>query len=61
MNPVADAFTEQVVAKTKAWSYGDPADAKVDMGTVIDEPGGTPVLRVVSTKPWRRARGCWWQ
>lgn len=35
---VADAFTEQVVAKTKAWSYGDPADTKVDMGTVIDEP-----------------------
>ena len=26
------------MAKTKAWSYGDPADTKVDMGTVIDEP-----------------------
>ena len=34
---VADAFTEQVVAKTKAWSYGDPADPKLEMGTVIDE------------------------
>ena len=34
---VADEFTERVVAKTKAWSYGDPMDAKVEMGTVIDE------------------------
>ncbi|MGH6609973.1 MAG: aldehyde dehydrogenase family protein, partial [Burkholderiaceae bacterium] len=28
---------ELVVEKTKAWSYGDPMNAKVDMGTVIDE------------------------
>ena len=35
---VADQFVEQVVAKTKAWSYGDPSDPKVEMGTVIDEP-----------------------
>ena len=35
---VADQFVELLVAKTKAWSYGDPMDAKVDMGTVIDEP-----------------------
>lgn len=35
---VADRFVEQVVAKTEAWSYGDPSDKKVDMGTVIDEP-----------------------
>ena len=34
---VADAFVEQVVAKTQAWSYGDPSDRKIDMGTVIDE------------------------
>ena len=34
---VADAFTEQVVAKTQAWSFGDPADSGNDMGTVIDE------------------------
>jgi len=25
------------VAKTKAWTYGDPMDAKLDMGTVVDE------------------------
>ncbi len=34
---VADAFTEQVLAKTRAWSYGDPSDGSLDMGTVIDE------------------------
>src|SRR5258706_2287478 len=35
---VADKFVELVVAKTRAWSYGDPMDSKLDMGTVIDEP-----------------------
>ena len=35
---VADRFVEQVVAKTRAWSYGDPSDTSMDMGTVIDEP-----------------------
>ena len=34
---VAAKFTELVVEKSKAWSFGDPSDAKVDMGTVIDE------------------------
>ncbi len=34
---VADAFVEQVVAKTRAWKYGDPSDKAMDMGTVIDE------------------------
>jgi len=34
---VADAFVERLVARTAAWSYGDPMDEKVDMGTVIDE------------------------
>jgi phosphonoacetaldehyde dehydrogenase len=34
---VADRFVEMLVAKTKAWSYGDPMDGKLDMGTVIDE------------------------
>src|SRR4029077_1237093 len=33
---VADAFVEKLLARTKAWSYGNPADHKVDMGTVID-------------------------
>jgi len=34
---VADAFVERLVAKTKAWSYGDPMDDTLEMGTVIDE------------------------
>jgi len=34
---VADDFVERLVARTAAWSYGDPMDEKVDMGTVIDE------------------------
>jgi phosphonoacetaldehyde dehydrogenase len=34
---VADAFVERLVERTEAWSYGDPADRSVDMGTVIDE------------------------
>ena len=33
---VADAFVERLVAKTRAWTYGDPMDPANDMGTVID-------------------------
>jgi putative phosphonoacetaldehyde dehydrogenase len=34
---VANPFVELLVAKTKAWKYGDPSDRTMDMGTVIDE------------------------
>jgi aldehyde dehydrogenase (NAD+) len=34
---VADAFVERLVTRTKAWSYGDPMDDSLEMGTVIDE------------------------
>ena len=34
---VVAKFTEFVVEKTRAWSYGDPSDPKHEMGTVIDE------------------------
>jgi phosphonoacetaldehyde dehydrogenase len=34
---VADRFVELLVAKTRAWSYGDPMDPRVEMGTVVDE------------------------
>jgi len=34
---VADAFVERLVARTEAWTYGNPADPAMDMGTVIDE------------------------
>ena len=34
---VADDFVARLVEKTRAWTYGDPMDASLDMGTVIDE------------------------
>ena len=34
---VAKKFVDLLVAKTEAWTYGDPMNAKVEMGTVIDE------------------------
>jgi len=34
---VAQRFTDLVVDKTRAWSFGDPSNPKVEMGTVIDE------------------------
>ena len=34
---VARDFTDLVLAKTRAWSYGDPSDGDNLMGTVIDE------------------------
>lgn len=45
---VAADFTERVVAKTKAWTYGDPSDASVEMGTVIDEAAAMQFERVVN-------------
>ncbi|HEV3106385.1 MAG TPA: phosphonoacetaldehyde dehydrogenase [Trinickia sp.] len=34
---IAARFTECVVEKTRAWTYGDPFDSVNQMGTVIDE------------------------
>jgi putative phosphonoacetaldehyde dehydrogenase len=34
---VADEFVEKLVAKTRAWTFGDPMNPKLEMGTVIDE------------------------
>ncbi|HSW04653.1 phosphonoacetaldehyde dehydrogenase [Aquabacterium sp.] len=34
---VASRFTDLVLEKTRTWQHGDPADAKTEMGTVIDE------------------------
>ena len=34
---LAADFTDALLARTKAWSFGDPLDPAVDMGTVIDE------------------------
>jgi aldehyde dehydrogenase (NAD+) len=34
---VAEAFFDRLLERTRAWTYGDPMDPKLDMGTVIDE------------------------
>jgi putative phosphonoacetaldehyde dehydrogenase len=34
---VAARFTEMVVEKSRAWSFGDPSEPNNEMGTVIDE------------------------
>jgi putative phosphonoacetaldehyde dehydrogenase len=34
---VADRFVELLLDRTRAWTYGDPMDPEVEMGTVIDE------------------------
>jgi phosphonoacetaldehyde dehydrogenase len=34
---VAEEFVEKVLDKTRNWTFGNPADSKVEMGTVIDE------------------------
>ena len=34
---IADEFVSHLTRMTKEWSYGDPLDPKVDMGTVISE------------------------
>jgi aldehyde dehydrogenase (NAD+) len=34
---VADRFVDLLLARTRAWTYGDPMDVTLDMGTVIDE------------------------
>jgi phosphonoacetaldehyde dehydrogenase len=34
----ADEFVDHLVKLTKDWSFGDPLDPKVEMGTVINEP-----------------------
>lgn len=34
---VADEFVERLLARTRAWRFGNPADEFMDMGTVIDE------------------------
>jgi aldehyde dehydrogenase (NAD+) len=38
---IAAEFTDALLAKTRGWSYGDPLDPEVDMGTVIDVAAAT--------------------
>ncbi|MDA1089676.1 MAG: phosphonoacetaldehyde dehydrogenase [Proteobacteria bacterium] len=53
---VAADFTEALLAKTKAWTYGDPLDPKVDMGTVIDETAAKLFERRVNDATAQGAR-----
>jgi putative phosphonoacetaldehyde dehydrogenase len=34
---IADAFVDRLVERTAAWTWGDPTDEAIEMGTVIDE------------------------
>jgi len=53
---VAAEFTERVVAKTRAWKFGDPMDAGNDMGTVIDEAAARRFQAVVEEAVEQGAR-----
>jgi phosphonoacetaldehyde dehydrogenase len=45
---IADEFVSHLVKITQDWSYGDPLDPKVDMGTVINEDAAKLFERRVS-------------
>ncbi len=45
---VADRFVELLLEKTRAVKYGDPFDASMDMGTVIDEASAQRFEAVVN-------------
>ena len=53
---IASAFTEILVEKTRQWSYGDPLDPNVDMGTVIDESSAKRFEKVVNDAVGQGAR-----
>jgi putative phosphonoacetaldehyde dehydrogenase len=53
---IAPAFTEALVSRTKQWSYGDPLDPQVDMGTVINESSARHFESVVNDAVARGAR-----
>jgi phosphonoacetaldehyde dehydrogenase len=53
---IASEFTEILVQKTKQWSYGDPFDPKVDMGTVIDEASAQRFEKLVNDAVTQGAR-----
>jgi len=53
---VLGEFTERVVAKTRAWRYGDPMDRANQMGTVIDEAAARHCEAVVDEAVSQGAR-----
>ena len=53
---VAVEFTDALLAMTRAWTYGDPLDPNVDMGTVIDEAAAKRFESLVSAAVSQGAR-----
>ena len=53
---VADRFVERLLARTRAWTYGDPMDPDIDMGTVIDEAAAQSFAARVDEAVARGAR-----
>ena len=53
---VADHFVDLLLARTRAWTYGDPMDPAVDMGTVIDETAAVSFEARVNEAVARGAR-----
>ncbi len=53
---VVGAFTERVVEKTRAWTYGDPMDTGNAMGTVIDEAAARRFQQLVQEAVSQGAR-----
>jgi putative phosphonoacetaldehyde dehydrogenase len=53
---VVHEFTERVVAKTRAWRFGDPMDRSNDMGTVIDAAAAMHFEKVVDEAVAQGAR-----
>ena len=53
---IADEFVDHLVRITREWSYGDPLDPKVDMGTVINEEAARLFERRVNDACSRGAR-----
>jgi aldehyde dehydrogenase (NAD+) len=53
---LAADFTEALLERTKAWTFGDPLDPAVDMGTVIDERAAMLFERRVSDAVSQGAR-----
>jgi aldehyde dehydrogenase (NAD+) len=53
---VAGEFVERLLEKTRAWTYGDPMDPEIDMGTVIDEPAARSFEAKVNDAVARGAR-----
>ncbi len=53
---VAEPFTQALLERTKAWTWGDPLDPKVDMGTVIDATAASLFERRVNDAVAQGAR-----